>query len=708
MSVRPDSNNKSGNNSILVIENLFVSYSTRHGKTRVLRDISLEIERGETYGVVGESGCGKSTLAFAIIKYLGRNGFVDSGKIIFNGEDLLTKSEREMQQIWGKKISMIFQDPSSALNPSVRVGIQISEVLKAQKVFSNQEIKRNTVSILEKMHIADPHIVVNSYPHQLSGGMRQRICIGMALITNPDLLIMDEPTTNLDVTTEANILDMIADLRKKFDAAIVYISHNLGVVSKVVDRVGVMYGGILVEEGSIEDIICSPQHPYTKALLKSIPKITTDNVRAELIPVSGSVLDFKHIPSGCVFQPRCSFSKKICSQAEPLLIQKKPGYRVRCHRISYIQQEEQSIDLIEYGQRKKTTEITIPTPIDKKSPLAILKLDGVKKYYDSHASWLALNADKSDIKAVDGVSFSLNRGRTLGLVGESGCGKSTLIHTIIGLEDITEGEIAFEHLNISQPVGRRDDAVSNKIQIVFQDPTGTLNPKKTVQQTLYRPIRLTGASHTEAVRRTEELLQAVHLGVDYLKRYPDQLSGGEKQRIAIARAFASNPELILCDEPTSSLDVSIQAALINLLLDLQAKYGTSYLFISHDLAVVSNLSDTMAVMYLGRIMEFGPTNKILNPPYHPYTEALLSSISIPDPRVKQKRVRLTGSIPSARDVPHGCRFNTRCPRKIGAVCEKEEPPVRVINESGNHKIYCHLALEQLCTMEPVFAHFNDK
>jgi peptide/nickel transport system ATP-binding protein len=708
MSVRSDANDKGGRNSILLIENLYVSYSTRHGKTRVLRDLSLEIERDETYGVVGESGCGKTTLAFAIMKYLGRNGLVDSGKIIFNGEDLLPKSEREMQQIWGKKISMIYQDPTSALNPSVRIGKQISEVLETQNSLSKQEIKRKTVSILEKMQIADPHVIVNSYPHQLSGGMRQRICIGMALITNPDLLIMDEPTTNLDVTTEANILDMISDLRKEFDAAIVYISHNLGVVSKISDRVGIMYGGILVEEGTIEDVICRPQHPYTKSLLKSIPKIGADTLQAKLTPVAGSVLDLKHIPEGCVFQPRCSFSREICSQVEPSLIQTKHGCKVRCHRVSYIPQEEKTANRIAYGNRIRKTEMDTSTAVDKKSLLPILELDGVKKYYATHASWLALNADKRKIKAVDGVSFSLNSGSTLGLVGESGCGKSTLIHTIIGLEDITEGEIEFQRLNINQTLGKRDSTVSNKIQIVFQDPTGTLNPKKTIQQTLFRPIRLTGASHTEALRRTEELLQAVDLGVDFLQRHPDQLSGGQKQRIAIARAFASNPELILCDEPTSSLDVSIQATLVNLLLDLQAKRGTAYLFISHDLSVVSFLSDAMAVMYLGRIVEIGPTYKILNPPYHPYTEALLSSIAIPDPTVKQKRVRLTGSIPSARDVPSGCRFNTRCPRKIGELCEKEEPPVKCVDESGEHKIYCHLPLEELCNMEPVFAPFNDK
>jgi peptide/nickel transport system ATP-binding protein len=681
---------------IIEIKNLQVSYRTREGKLPALRDLDITINRGESYGIVGESGCGKSTLALAIIRYLDRNGVVDGGEIRFNGEDLLRKSEREMRSIWGSKITMVYQDPTAALNPSMVIGRQISEIVEAHENISQNEALEKAVDILGTLQIPDPRYVAQSYPHQLSGGMRQRVCIGMALVTNPDLLIMDEPTTNLDVTTEANILDMIQVLKQEYNATIIYITHDLGIVYKVTDRAGVMYGGQLIEEGPIANIIENPFHPYTRGLLQTIPEVSTSRAKEKLEPIRGFVVELGDLPPGCTFSPRCrDMQEGVCNQYEPELVEVGEGHRVRCNRITNIETFKEEMARKEKGE-KFVHEIG-----EQQGEMPLLRIDKAKKYFEGKAGFLSLKKGPQ-VKAVDGIDLAVTKNTTMGLVGESGCGKSTLIRTIIGLESITDGAISFREKDISMPISKRDRELAKQIQIVFQDPKSTLNPKKTIEHAITRPIRMRGVPYTEAVKQAEGLLEAVHMGPEYLKRYPDQISGGQKQRIAIARAFASNPELILCDEPTSSLDVSIQASIINLLIELQEQEETAYFFISHDLGVVSYLSDLMAVMYLGRIVEYGPTEQILSPPYHPYTEALLSSISIPDPTVEQKTVRLSGSIPSAREIPSGCRFNTRCPRKIGEICEREDPPKRMADGHNNHIIFCHIPLEELKKVEPVF------
>ncbi len=683
--------------SILQIKNLDVSYRTVAGKLPAILDVNLSVDTGETYGIVGESGCGKSTLALAIIRYLDRNGVVDKGEVLFKGENLFSKSETEMRRIWGKKISMVYQDPSAALNPSMTVGKQISEIVETHEDVSAKNALSKAIDMLGQLQIADPDIVAQSYPHQLSGGMRQRVCIGMALITNPDLLIMDEPTTNLDVTTEANILDMIQELKTKFNATIIYITHDLGIVYKVSDRAGVMYGGQFIEEGPIRRIIEAPGHPYTKGLLQTIPEVSTSTEKEKLKPIPGFVVELGNLPEGCSFNPRCREAEEQCREVNPDFIEVSEGHRVRCLKI----QQEKDFETISSKHERTGTERFIHQIGEQEGEVPLLTLNHARKYYEGRSGWFSFG-EKPNVKAVDDVSFALTKNTTLGLVGESGCGKSTLIRTIIGLEDITGGSMKIRGEDISVPINKRDRKLIKQIQIVFQDPKSTLNPKKPIEHAITRPIRMRGASKKEALQRAKEILEAVHMGPEYLKRYPDQISGGQKQRIAIARAFASNPELVLCDEPTSSLDVSIQASIINLLIDLQREEKTAYLFISHDLGVVSYLSDVMAVMYLGRIVEYGPTEKILTPPYHPYTEALLSAISIPDPSVEQKSVRLGGSIPSARDIPPGCRFNTRCPRKAGEICEREDPPKVQVDDDGNHFLYCHITLEELKKVEPVF------
>ncbi len=682
---------------ILQIRDLEVSYSTRSGTLRAIRDLSLSLRRNETYGVVGESGCGKSTLAFAIMGYLERNGAVTRGEILFNGEDLLKKSRSEMRALWGKKISMIYQDPTAALNPSLTVGLQIAEILQVHQGQSWDAARRQAVSMLSRLQIADPEMIADRYPHQLSGGMRQRVCIAMAFIMKPDLLILDEPTTNLDVTTEANILDMLNDLKNDFSATTLYISHDLGVVYKVSDRVGVMYGGRFVEEGYIADIICSPKHPYTKGLLRCIPEVLLDKSKRRLTPIPGSVAELGAMPYGCAFTPRCAHRTEKCQRENPERMPFGGDRLVRCHYTREIDEQERKAPACdEEPQRPECEDLG-----ERGFASALLSLTRVQKHYGDLTSLFARGSARK-VRAVDDVSLIIPGRSTLGLVGESGCGKSTLLRVIAGLEAATGGSLVFDQQDISVPIGKRKRGMAKRIQVVFQDPRSTLNPRKTIGQAIMRPIRLTGLSFREAEQRARELLESVNLGCEFLDRFPEQLSGGQKQRIAIARAFASNPDLILCDEPTSSLDVSIQASIINLLLELQKEKGTTYLFISHALGVVSYLCDTMAVMYLGAIVEHGPKNKVLSPPYHPYTEALLSSLSVPRPNASQERIRLEGSVPSAREIPSGCRFHTRCPRKAGRICETTEPPRVTTDGDNDHFLYCHIPLEELRRMKPVF------
>jgi len=684
---------RTASNPILEIKDLVVKYRTRTGDLTAVRGVNLSVEKGETQGVVGESGCGKSTLAFAIMGYLDRNGRVAGGRILLDGEDLTDKPESWMRGIWGNELNIVYQDPSAALNPSIKIGKQVGEVLETHEGLAEDKARERTVEMLRELQISDPDIVVDSYPHELSGGMRQRVCLAMALVSHPKLLIMDEPTTNLDVTVEAKILDIIKDLKEEFETTIIYITHDLGVVYEVSDRSGVMYAGKFVEEGPTEQLIDRPIHPYTRGLLRTVPEVSASTRKGKLRPIEGSVVELGDLPKGCKFNPRCPYREEGCGVSEPEFEEVEEGHFARCYETEKV--------LAEDYDRKSSGEGEFYETGTRGSGKSILQAEKVKKYFGEVSNGLfSFGENDERVRAVDGVSFGLNEGNTLGVVGESGCGKSTLARTVIGLEEITDGQIKLEEKDISVPIEGRDKEILQQIRIVFQDPRATLNPKRTIKQTIMRPIKLAGASHEEALNKTRELLQAVDLGSGYLDRHPDQLSGGQKQRVAIARAFASQPELILCDEPTSSLDVSIQSSIINLLLDLQDDLDTSFMYISHNLAVVSYISDYMAVMYLGRLAEVGPTEDILTPPYHPYTEALLSSISVPDPDVDQKRVRLSGTVPSARNVPSGCRFHTRCPRKVGEVCEKEEPPRRV-DEEGEHIIHCHIPIEELREVEPV-------
>jgi len=680
---------------VLQVEHLEVTYTTRAGPVKAIRDVSFEIWPGGALGLVGESGCGKSTLALAIMKYVAKNAAVTGGRILFCGQDIVQKSGRELSRIRGNEIAMVYQDPMAALNPSLRIGRQLTEVLEEHKVSRGVEARDECIRMLERVHMPDPRAMMQRYPHQLSGGQQQRVLIAMALLTNPALLIMDEPTTGLDVTVEAGILDLIGELKHEFDSTILYISHNLGVVSRVADRVAVMYAGELVEQGSVRDIFLGAQHPYTVALFGCIPTISASRQPRTLQPIRGRVPALHETPSGCVFEPRCDRARERCRLEHPDIVRTADEHLARCFYAD-------SPDPAELKVLQAALADAAPSP---RGEDLILKIEGLKTYYKAQGQGLAGLAGrrrKGFVKAVDDVNLTAWKKSTIGIVGESGCGKTTLAKCVAGLVSPNGGKMDFIGIDVARIVEQRPAELLKELQMIFQNPDSTLNPRRSAGEAIARPLQLFRTVPPPEIRKeVVRLLEAVRLGEEYYDRLPRQLSGGERQRVALARAFAGRPTLVLCDEPLSSLDVSVQAAVMNLLLEFQQEYGTAMLFISHDLSVVYQLCDTVAVMYLGQFCEIGPTEGLFEPPYHPYTEALLSAVPIPDPSRERTSIRLSGAVPSALDPPSGCRFHTRCPRKIGSICYREPPPWRWITE--RHRICCHIHMGELRTVEPVFS-----
>ncbi|MFZ0547660.1 MAG: ABC transporter ATP-binding protein [Candidatus Promineifilaceae bacterium] len=683
---------------VLKVEDLAVAYKVRGGEIEAVQNVSFEVYRGESQGIVGESGCGKSTLAWAIVNFLGANGYVKRGSIKFQGQELVGKTGEDLRKLRGDQIAMVYQDPMQALNPSMRLGEQMKEVLTVHRGIAEKEAETKCVEMLERVYMPDAANVMKRYPHQISGGQQQRVVIGMALLNNPALLIMDEPTTALDVTVEAAVLDLIADLRRDFDTAIMYITHNLGVVARVCTRVGVMYAGEMVERATVEDLFKQPQHPYTQGLIRCVPKLGADKAGSILYPIRGRVPPPNNRPVGCMFFPRCDYVQEICKTDRPALRQvEDTNTWARCHFSEEIIAEQwappEDMVLPVFNTNKGDNEV-------------IIDVNGLKKYYEVQGSSLkdALGfGEPRYVKAVEDASFQVRKGRTLGIVGESGCGKSTLIKTIIGLENSSGGEAHFLGFDITDEIVNRDEKLIQELQMVFQNPDSTMNPSYTVGQQIARPMERFKTVPKNQIRgEVIRLLESMRLGATYYDRLPRQLSGGEKQRVGIARALASHPDLVLCDEPVSALDVSVQAAILNLLMEVQNEFETTLIFIAHDLSVVRFFSDYVAVMYLGQIMEIGPAEAIYAPPYHPYTEALLSAVPIPDPTAKQKRIRLEGTVPSAIAPPQGCRFNTRCPRRHllpdPDIC-LTIPPWREV--SKDHRIFCHHDLETLSNFEPV-------
>jgi peptide/nickel transport system ATP-binding protein len=688
---------------VVEVDDLHISYETRKGDVAAVEGTTFQVREGETVGLVGESGCGKSTIAFGIVNFLGPNGKIVSGSIRFQGKELVGRSQEELKRLRGDRLAMVFQDPMQALNPSVRLGEQLTEVLTCHhRDISEEDAWERSVQMLRRVHMPDVESVMSRYPHQISGGQQQRVVIAMAMLNNPALLIMDEPTTALDVTVEAAVLDLLEDLKRDFKAANIFITHNLGVVARVSDYLCVMYAGQMVEKGPLGEIFRNPRHPYTMGLLSCVPRLGESKFESLLEPIRGRVPPpAERLKTECIFAPRCDYATEECRRARPDLIEVSPGHGARCIYALEIESRSRTA-----RKRRKADEATGDRKFEKEE---LIRFEGLKIYYpqesNSVVSLFGLG-ERKYVKAVDDVSVRVAKGRTLGIVGESGCGKSTLVKGLIGLEPITDGEVEFLGFDATRPVSIRDTKLIQEMQMVFQNPDSTLNPSFSVGAQIARPIRrFKTAPKNEVRNEVYKLLNAVRLPPTYYDRLPRQLSGGEKQRVCIARALASRPDLIICDEPVSALDVSVQAAVINLLLEIQKIFGSSMIFIAHDLSVVRFFSDDIAVMYLGQIVEVGPAEAIYTPPYHPYTEALLSAVPIPDPEAEQKDIRLDGNVPSALNPPSGCRFHTRCPRRRemlpdqGEICKHEVPPWRA--SARGHRILCHIPIEELEKIEPV-------
>ena len=679
---------------ILEIDKLSISFFTRLREIPAVMDFSVAVKPGEAVGLVGESGCGKSTVALGVMQDLGRNGRIVGGSIKFKGRNLGEMSDAELRQIRGSEIAMIYQEPMASLNPAMKIGRQLMEVPMIHAGMSEKDAYARALMVVTDVKLPDPKRILNAYPHQLSGGQQQRIVIAMALMSEPSLLILDEPTTALDVTVEAAVVELVKDLGKKYGTSMLFISHNLGLVLETCDRICVMYSGEAVERGSIEDVFDEMQHPYTQALFRSIPLPGADKNARPLIAIPGNFPLPHERPKGCNFGPRCDYFEAGRCDRGAIPMQDVPGnerHATRCVKF-------QEIDW------KAPPELA---QVKKKGAIGdvVLKMDNLKKYYQVAANAMFGGGNTKVVKANETLTFEARESETLAIVGESGCGKSTFAKVLMGLETATDGTIMLDNQSIGDvPIEKRTTQNVADIQMVFQNPFDTLNPSMTVGRQIVRALEIfkIGRSEKERWQRMLELLDLVKLPREFATRMPRQLSGGQKQRVGIARAFAGDARIVVADEPVSALDVSVQAAVTDLLMEIQREQKTTLLFISHDLSIVRYLSDRVMVMYLGHVVELGTTDQVFSPPYHPYTEALLSAVPIADTRVKKKHIVLEGDIPSAMNPPPGCPFQTRCGWKskvAGNLCETEVPPMRMM--PGNHQIKCHLAQAEFDGMEPV-------
>ena len=683
------------NGPILEIENLSISFFTRLREIPAVMDFSVAVQPGEAVGLVGESGCGKSTVALGVMQDLGVNGKVVDGSIKFKGQDLAKLSPDVLRDIRGNEIAMIYQEPMASLNPAMKIANQLMEVPMIHEGISKDEAYKRALEVVNDVKLPDPERILKSFPHQLSGGQQQRIVIAMALMSKPSLLILDEPTTALDVTVEAAVVDLVKDLGKKYGTSMLFISHNLGLVLETCDRICVMYSGEAVETGSIKDVFNKMQHPYTQALFRSIPLPGANKNDRPLVAIPGNFPLPHERPEGCNFGPRCTYFEagrcdaQVIEMAE---LERTDRHTTRC---------------LKYKEIDWKAPVTRAETIDNVEPGdVILKIDNLKKYYEVAANALfGSSGSKKVVKANETLSFEAREGETLAIVGESGCGKSTLAKVLMGLEIATDGAVLLDNKSIgSTPIENRSTQTVADIQMVFQNPFDTLNPSMTVGRQIIRALEVFrfGGSDKERGERMLELLDLVKLPRAFAERMPRQLSGGQKQRVGIARAFAGGARIVVADEPVSALDVSVQAAVTDLLMEIQRDEKTTLLFISHDLSIVRYLSDRVMVMYLGHVVELGTTDQVFSPPYHPYTEALLSAVPIADTNVEKEHIVLEGDIPSAMNPPSGCPFQTRCRWKKdvpGNLCEKDVPPQRDI--TIGHQIKCHLSESKLSEMTPV-------
>jgi peptide/nickel transport system ATP-binding protein len=655
----------------LAVQDLELVYMVRGTPRVVLRGVTFQVRPGEAFGLVGESGCGKSTTAYAAMRYLPGNGRITGGRVLANGLDVTAMSQKELREFRSTQASMVYQDPVQAMNPTLKIGKQVAEcfrILGADK----SEADDRALEALKRVKIAAPGSVMDRYPHQLSGGMLQRVVIAMGLAGDPQLLVLDEPTTGLDATVEAEVLDLVRDLREETNAAVLLIAHNLGVIRTMCDRVGVMYAGRMVEEASSDELFEEPRHPYTIGLMNSIPRLGLRKTDRALSTIPGNMPSIGTDLPTCVYVDRCPLATDICRTEVPPIVELGEGRWTRCHHSDQLSDIEEPVAEV---------------PEHEIGDEHVVQLNSVSKTFRQRGN---------DVPALVTVDLGFAEGETLGLVGESGSGKSTLAKTMLGVHGPDEGgEITLDGKPMKgKATDRRNEAI-RAIQMVFQNPDSALNRAWTVRRILTRTVTsLTDIQGEEADRRVEEIAEAMRLSSHHLDMRPRQLSGGLKQRVAIARAFAGDPRVVVCDEPTSALDVSVQAAILNLLATLQRDEKTSYLFITHDIGVVRYLADRIAVMYVGRIMEKGFTDDIFEGPVHPYTEALLSAVPSVDGE-SADRIPLTGDIPSPANPPPGCVFHTRCRYSIPGTCDVIEPPE--VEVGPRHSIVCHLPVEELPT-----------
>lgn len=674
---------------LLQVENLAVTFFTPRGTVHAVRDASLELYRGEVMGIVGESGCGKSTTAFAVMGYLPGTTRVD-GRILFEGREIAQMDASELRHLRGNRIAMVYQDPVTSLNPTMRVGPQVHEVLRQHLRISTSEIQRRTIELFESVRLADPESIGRRFPHELSGGQKQRVVIAMALACEPDLLIMDEPTTGLDVTTESTILELVADLKRRINAGILYVTHNLGVVAAVADRVAVMYGGETVEDAPVRELFKSPKHPYTVGLLSCVPTPPTDSGdTVQLSRIPGVVFPaIEPSPQACLFMSRCPLAQESCGRKAPPLVDSGSQHLSRC-----LYPDNVNRDI--WGDQRTNVEI------GRAQGDRVLSAKGLRRFYGKWGRKYLLFGPRvrPPVRAVNDVDFDVGLGRTLGIVGESGSGKTTVAQAVVGLVPRDQGELQLRGQDLAPDVGKRTRTQQAAMRMVFQNPTASLNPKLAVKHAIVRALgKFSGLSKRESTQRAGELLKAVGLDPSYLNRHPGELSGGEQQRVALAGAFAASPDIIVADEAVSALDVSVQAQVLNLLRSHQEESNTSYVFITHDLGVVRYLSDDILVLYAGHVAESGPAKRVLATPSHPYTEALMSSAPVPDPDAQPTTIRLPGFVPTMRAQFKGCFFAGRCPRKVGPVCDETPPPSRN-SEGGDHVINCHIPLEELARVQ---------
>ena len=623
---------------VMSVRNLRVSFNTEAGVVHAVRDVNFDLWGGRTLGIVGESGSGKSVTALSLIGLLDDNAHV-SGSVKLNGEELIGKSDEEMSKIRGARISMIFQDPLSALTPMFSIGDQLAEALLIHNPgMPKDEVRKRCIELLTLVGITNPEDRLDAYPHEFSGGMRQRVVIAIAIANNPDIIIADEPTTALDVTIQAQILDILKVAQKETGAAVVLITHDLGVVAGTADDVMVMYAGRAVERASIDTLFERPSQPYTMGLLGAVPK---PHMAAEhrLVPIKGNPPSLAAIPAGCPFSPRCPMATDECRVTEPdlLPIEEGEGHLVSCHHMDQIRDKR-----LTYADVYPALEPLLPkwadVPRDQRP--VVLEVKDLVKTFPIQGKGL-IRRNKGTMTAVDHASFTIHEGETLALVGESGSGKSTTLMQIMDLVVPEEGTITVLGKKTSELKSARDRReLRRNLQIIFQDPMSSLDPRMPIYDVLAEPLEAQGWDKNKINKRIGELMYLVGINPDYVDRFPSQFSGGQRQRIAIARALATSPKLLLLDEPIASLDVSIQAGIINPLEDLQVQLKISYLFVAHDLAVIRHISDTVAVMHLGKIVEYGDTEEVFTNPQDPYTKALLSAIPIPDPKVERTRERL--------------------------------------------------------------------